>query len=123
VPVKAQTAKALDYHVIVCDPREAYLAEWDIDEVELSCMMRDDLILEWTLDHDSAIVTLTHGPKLDDMALLEAPKCDAFYVGAIGSRKNDAARRKRLTMLELNRCASIPPFRPGWPSHRRSYAA
>ena len=97
----ASMALALDYHVIVCDPREEYLAEWDIEGVELSSMMPDDLILDLKLDSDSAIVTLTHDPKLDDMALLEALKCDAFYVGAIGSRKNNEARRQRLALFDL----------------------
>lgn len=97
----ASMALALDYHVIVCDPREEYLSEWDVDGVELSSMMPDDLILDLKLDSDSAIVTLTHDPKLDDMALLEALKCDAFYVGAIGSRKNNEARRQRLALFEL----------------------
>ena len=54
------------------------------------------------LDGHSAVVTLTHDPKLDDMALLEALKSPAFYVGAIGSRKNNDARRKRLAEFDLS---------------------
>ncbi len=98
----ASMAMALDYHVIVCDPREEYLSEWDLDGPELSSMMPDDLILELGLDANSAVVALTHDPKLDDMALLEALKCKAFYVGAIGSRKNNQVRRQRLTLFDLS---------------------
>jgi len=47
------------------------------------------------------VVALTHDPKLDDMALLEALKSDAFYVGALGSRLNTARRKERLTMFDL----------------------
>ncbi len=54
------------------------------------------------LDAHSAVVTLTHDPKLDDMALLEALKSPAFYVGAIGSSKNNAARRQRLAEFDLS---------------------
>jgi xanthine dehydrogenase accessory factor len=53
-------------------------------------------------DGHTAVVTLTHDPKLDDMALLEALKSPAFYVGAIGSRKNNDARRKRLAEFDLS---------------------
>lgn len=97
----ASMAQSLDYDVIVCDPREEYLDEWDIAGIELSREMPDDLILRLQLDSHSAVVTLTHDPKLDDMALLEALKSPAFYVGAIGSRTNNENRRKRLALLDL----------------------
>ena len=58
--------------------------------------MPDDLVIEAQLDRRSAVVALTHDPKLDDLALMEALKSDAFYVGAIGSRMNNAKRRERL---------------------------
>ena len=54
------------------------------------------------LDAHSAVVALTHDPKLDDMALLEALKSPAFYVGAIGSKKNNDERRKRLAEFDLS---------------------
>jgi len=98
----AAMAKSLDYHVIVCDPRDEYLGEWDVDDVELSREMPDDLILRLELDAHSAVLTLTHDPKLDDMALLEALKTPAFYVGAIGSRSNNRNRRDRLAMFDLS---------------------
>jgi xanthine dehydrogenase accessory factor len=98
----AQFALALDYQVIICDPREEYLQEWDIPGVELSSEMPDDLLLRLQLDANSAVVTLTHDPKLDDLALLEALKSPAFYVGAIGSRTNNVKRRERLALFDLS---------------------
>lgn len=97
----ADIAKALDYQVIVCDPREEYLDTWDVSGVETSREMPDDLIVRLTPDSCTAIVTLTHDPKLDDMALLEALKSPAFYVGAIGSRLNNQKRRERLALFDL----------------------
>nr|WP_238533902.1 XdhC family protein [Herbaspirillum lusitanum] len=73
----AQFALALDYQVIVCDPREEYLHEWDIPGVELSGEMPDDLLLRLQLDANSAVVTLTHDPKLDDMALISTRRAHA----------------------------------------------
>jgi xanthine dehydrogenase accessory factor len=97
----AQMAQALDYHVTVCDPREEYADTWTLQGVELTRAMPDDTVLAMNLDAHSAVVTLTHDPKLDDMALLEALKSPAFYIGAIGSRKNNESRRKRLAEFDL----------------------
>jgi xanthine dehydrogenase accessory factor len=63
--------------------------------------MPDDVVLEMKLDSRSAVIALTHDPKLDDLALMEALKTDAFYIGAIGSRVNNARRRERLRELDL----------------------
>ena len=98
----AQVATAMDYHVTVCDPREEYRAGWHLPGVRLVHAMPDDLVIEARLDHRSAVVALTHDPKLDDLALMEALKSDAFYVGAIGSRLNNAKRRERLKEFDLN---------------------
>lgn len=92
----AQMAQALDYHVLVCDPREEYRASWDMPGVELSKMMPDDYLASLKLDRHTAVVALTHDPKQDDLALIEALKSEAFYVGAIGSRKHQDSRRERL---------------------------
>ncbi|MGV7208984.1 XdhC family protein [Oxalobacteraceae bacterium A2-2] len=97
----AQIATAMDYHVTVCDPREEYRAGWQVDGVRLVHAMPDDLVTEMQLDHRSAVVALTHDPKLDDLALMEALKSPAFYVGAIGSRLNNARRRERLLQFDL----------------------
>ncbi|MES2741903.1 MAG: XdhC family protein [Pseudomonadota bacterium] len=98
----AQIAMAMDYHVIVCDPREEYRAGWHVPGVQLVHAMPDDLVLELKLDQRSAVVALTHDPKLDDLALMEALKSDAFYVGAIGSRLNNSKRRARLAQFDVS---------------------
>ncbi|WMY09545.1 XdhC family protein [Paraburkholderia phenoliruptrix] len=97
----AHMAVPLGYRVIVCDPREEYAAEWPVAHTEVSREMPDDLLIRIGLDRHTAVVTLTHDPKLDDLALIEALKSDAFYVGAIGSRSNNSKRRARLRLFEL----------------------
>lgn len=97
----AQMAQALDFEVIVCDPREEYTAEWDVPGTILSSEMPDDLVIALKLDGHSAVAAVTHDPKLDDMALLEALKSRAFYVGALGSRANTEQRKKRLALFDL----------------------
>lgn len=92
----AQMAQALDYHVYICDPRREYAAEWNVPGTTLVPGMPDDAVIELGLDPHSAVVALTHDPKLDDMVLLEALKSPAFYVGALGSRINNERRRARL---------------------------
>ncbi len=98
----AQVASAMDYSVTVCDPREEYRDSWTLAEVPLVHVMPDDLVIDARLDARSAVVALTHDPKLDDLALMEALKSEAFYVGAIGSRVNNARRRERLTLFDLS---------------------
>ncbi|MEO7150686.1 MAG: XdhC family protein [Burkholderiaceae bacterium] len=99
--VLAQMALALDFEVICCDPREEYHLTWDIPGTSFSKAMPDDLVQALHLDPHSAVVAVTHDPKLDDMVLLEALKSPAFYVGALGSRSNTAARKERLAMFDL----------------------
>jgi xanthine dehydrogenase accessory factor len=98
----SEMARMLDYHVVVIDPREEYADGWNLPGVALERGMPDDVIAALNLDGHSAVVALTHDPKLDDMALLEALKSAAFYVGAIGSKKNNDARRKRLREFDLS---------------------
>src|SRR5438093_1614437 len=98
----AEMAHMLDYHVSVIDPREEYANGWDLPGVPLNRGMPDDVVRELNLDGHSAIVALTHDPKLDDLALMEALKSAAFYVGAIGSKKNNDARRERLREFDVS---------------------
>jgi len=98
----AEMARLLDYHVVVIDPREEYANGWDLPNVTLDRGMPDDIVREMNLDGHSAVVALTHDPKLDDLALMEALKSAAFYVGAIGSKKNNDARRVRLKEFDLS---------------------
>jgi len=97
-----EMAKMLDYHVTVIEPREEYAAGWNVAGVKLDRNMPDDVIRDMNLDGHSAVVALTHDPKIDDLALMEALKSAAFYVGAIGSKKNNDARRQRLLEFDLS---------------------
>ena len=92
----AQMAQALDFEVLVCEPREEYKAGWSLPGVTHLQGMPDDVVVQLQADAHTAIVALTHDPKLDDMALLEALNSGAFYVGALGSRRNQQARKQRL---------------------------
>jgi xanthine dehydrogenase accessory factor len=98
----AQMALMLDFEVICCDPREEYHLTWDVPGTTFSKAMPDDLAVELQLDPHSAVVAVTHDPKLDDLALLEALKSPAFYIGALGSRGNTAKRRERLALFDLS---------------------
>ena len=100
--VLAGMALALDFEVICCDPREEYHLTWDVPGTSFSKAMPDDLAVELQLDPHTAVVAVTHDPKLDDMALLEALKSPAFYIGALGSRSNTAARKERLALFDLS---------------------
>ena len=98
----AQMAQALDYHVTVCDPRAEYADTWDIEGAKLDRGMPDDVVVSMNLDSHSAVVAVTHDPKIDDLALMEALKSPAFYVGALGSRLNSEKRRERLALFDLS---------------------
>ena len=87
------------FSVTVCDPRQEYKGSWSVAGVQLSAEMPDDVVLSFKPDQRSCVIALTHDPKLDDLALLEALKSEAFYIGAIGSRKNNQSRHQR--MIEL----------------------
>lgn len=97
----ANMAQALDYHVLVCDPREEVLAQWQVDGVQLVNKMPDDAVRELANDSFTAIIALTHDPRIDDMGLMEALKTDSFFVGALGSTRTSAKRRERLLQLDL----------------------
>ena len=92
----AQMAQLLDFEILVCDPREEYAAGLGMIGVQRVMGMPDDVVRDIVPDAHTAVVALTHDPKLDDMALMEALSSDAFYVGALGSRRNQASRKQRL---------------------------
>lgn len=98
----ANMAQVLDFDVLICEPRQEIRDEWHVEGVTWIAGMPDDAVLEINPDAHTAIVAVTHDPKLDDMALLEALKSDAFYVGALGSHKNQEKRRERMRMFDLN---------------------
>jgi len=91
-----EIAVGLDFDITVCDPREEYREEWNVPGVHVTHDMPDDVLLAMQPDARTAIVALTHDPKLDDMALIHALQSSAFYVGALGSRANNASRVQRL---------------------------
>lgn len=98
----AEMAMALDYQVTVCDPREEYSPAWKMPNVPITRLMPDDVVRYMLPDKHTAIACLSHDPKLDDMALLEALISDAFYVGAIGSQTNTEKRRARLALFDIS---------------------
>ncbi|MDB5850501.1 MAG: XshC-Cox1 family protein [Rhodoferax sp.] len=84
------------FAVTVCDPRDEYRSAWSVPGAKVLSDMPDDVVAAFKPDGRSCVVALTHDPKIDDLALLEALETDAFYVGAIGSRRNNEARRQRM---------------------------
>lgn len=97
----ARMALMLDFSVYVVDPRLEYRSQWDVADAKLLDGMPDDALLELGIDAFTAIVTTAHDPKVDDMALLEALKSEAFYIGSLGSVRTSAKRRIRLALFDL----------------------
>lgn len=98
----AEMALALEYDVTLCDPRPNYLDNWFVPGVETTAQLPDDVVRERFSNPYSGIIALAHDPRVDDMALMEALKTDAFYIGAMGSVNTSAARRDRLPELGLS---------------------
>lgn len=98
----AEFALALNYQVVVCDPRPEYTATWQVVGTSLTHQMPDEVVRTLAPDRRSAVVTLTHDPKLDDLALWEAFSSSAFYIGALGSKTTSAKRRQRLLSLGIS---------------------
>lgn len=84
------------FQVTICDPRPQYMESWSVPGVDVIQEMPDDVVRAFSPDVRTAIIALSHDPKLDDLALLEALQSSAFYIGAIGSRRNNQSRRDRL---------------------------
>jgi xanthine dehydrogenase accessory factor len=84
------------FMVTVCDPRAEYTASLSIPGIRLNRDWPDDCVLQFKPDRRSCVLAISHDPKLDDSALIEALSTEAFYVGAIGSRANHNARRDRM---------------------------
>ena len=99
----ADFALASDFEVIVIDPREEYAEGIARNDVAFIKGMPDDVLLELGIDAHTAVIALTHDPKLDDMALMEALKSPAFYVGALGSKINTQKRKERLLEFDVTK--------------------
>jgi xanthine dehydrogenase accessory factor len=97
-----EMAASLDMQVLICDPREEYRRSWTRPQTPIDTRMPDDFVQELKPDRRTAIVALTHDPKQDDLALIEALRSDALYVGALGSRINQEKRKARLKEFDLN---------------------
>jgi xanthine dehydrogenase accessory factor len=92
----AEVAATLDFQVSVCEPREEYRSAWRLAGTRWITGMPDEAVLAFRPDGHSVVLAVSHDPKLDDMALIEALNTPAFYVGAVGSRQTSADRRARL---------------------------
>tara|TARA_R110002072_G_scaffold180835_12_gene336847 strand:- start:1051 stop:1764 length:714 start_codon:yes stop_codon:yes gene_type:complete len=93
----SRMASVAGYDVTVIDPRGSFATEERFPGIALNGEWPDDAMRELDPDRRTAVVTLTHDPKLDDPGLEVALKSDAFYIGALGSRKTHAGRVERLT--------------------------
>ncbi len=98
----AELASMLEYQVTVCDPRQEKLDELHVEGTVKICDFPDDAIRKHAYDSQSAIIALTHDPRIDDMGLLEAFETDAYYIGAMGSSRTSASRRERLLALDVD---------------------
>lgn len=98
----ADIALALDYEVFVVDPRADAIKDWSGPSVTLLQGMPDDILRE-KVDSKSTVITLTHDPRIDDMALCEALEGPAWYVGALGSQRTTKERLKRLKSLGISK--------------------
>ena len=98
----ANFAVASDFDVIVIDPREEYAEGLDLPGVQFIKGMPDDVMQELGIDSHTAIVALTHDPKIDDLALIDALQSEAFYIGALGSLTNTLKRKERLREFNVS---------------------
>lgn len=101
----APLAAAVDFQVTLCDPRADYLRRYPIPGVPTLNANPDDVVRQHFHDPDSAVLTLSHDPRVDDLALIEALQTEAFFVGAMGSERTSQARRERLRELGLSEAA------------------
>ncbi len=101
----APMARIAGYDVIVIDPREAFATAERFPDVTLSHAWPDEAMAELKPDRRTAVITLTHDPKLDDPALQAALNSDCFYIGALGSRKTHGARLERLRRAGFDEAA------------------
>ena len=101
----AEMARLLDFEVLICDPRKEFVYGWEEQQGRFVSGMPDEAVLSIQTDERTAIVALTHDPRLDDMALLTALDSKAFYVGALGSQVNSRKRRDNLAQLGLSASA------------------
>ncbi len=95
----ARYALSLGFEVIICDPREEVTAGFAIDGVELRAVLPALFIAQGNCHSRTAVVALTHDPRLDDPTLMEAVRTRAFYIGAMGSTRTSTKRFERLKRI------------------------
>ena len=98
----ARMAQLLDYRVTICDPREEFQPMDAIEGVDYSRSMPDDAVHALANPSRCAIITLAHDPKQDELGLSAALESEAFYIGALGSKRSAEARNRRLESLGYN---------------------
>ena len=98
----ASFALTSDFDITVIDPREEYAEGIGSDGIQFIQGMSDDVMQELGVDSHTAIVALTHDPKIDDLALIDALQSEAFYIGALGSHTNTQKRKERLREFNLS---------------------
>ncbi len=98
-------ARAARYRVTIIDPRGAFASPERFPDVEIIPEWPDDAIPALAPDRRTALVVLSHDPKIDDPALIAALASDAFYIGALGSRRSHASRRERMLASGLSPAA------------------
>jgi xanthine dehydrogenase accessory factor len=98
----ASFALTSDFDITIIDPREEYAEGIGSDGIQFIQGMPDDVMQELGVDSHTAIVALTHDPKIDDLALIDALQSEAFYIGALGSHTNTQKRKERLREFNLS---------------------
>lgn len=97
--VCAEFAVGLGFEVILCDPREEVIADVVLENVEIRRQLPSQFIAEGGCHCDTAVVALTHDPRIDDLAMIEAVRTDAFYIGVMGSLQTSQKRLERLSRV------------------------
>ncbi|WP_063912745.1 XdhC family protein [Pseudomonas sp. p21] len=95
----AEFGKGMGFEVILCEPRDEVLDGVRLDGIELRRELPSEFIVHGGCHADTAVVALTHDPKIDDLAMLEAVRTEAFYIGVMGSRVTSDKRRERLRRI------------------------
>lgn len=105
----APMAELVGFDVVVVEPREAFAQEERFPGIELRRGWPGPILAELELDARSAVVSLSHDPKIDDPALATALASPAFYIGALGSKKNHRGRLERLAGMgfDASACARV----------------
>lgn len=92
----AAFALTLGFEVIVCDPDEVACADFSVPGVTVKALLPSLYIASGACHSATAVVALTHDPRIDDLAMMEAVRTPAFYIGVMGSKRSSAARAERL---------------------------